>query len=209
MNIPVTNFGKEKMWWEFSLSDYIIGRLRLNLDGIILFTPRPELGFLTFSSLSFKETSIESLHRIIRLEKLSYSDWSFKLLGYLAGFLCIGVTAIYFIRKYDLLLYFDEYFNQKNYPRDNDSSDEQEDDLDIDDVINRLLEGSDDENKDEDEHELPRIQSTLCVICLDLQRNILLKPCKHFCLCENCAQSVQQCPVCRKEITMKEIVYNV
>lgn len=50
-------------------------------------------------------------------------------------------------------------------------------------------------------------QHTLCVICLTQPKSIVLLACSHLCLCENCLNSgsLQQCPVCRKDIngTMK------
>jgi hypothetical protein len=48
---------------------------------------------------------------------------------------------------------------------------------------------------------------TCCVVCLDAPRSVLLLPCKHLALCEECSQSLQGsaggtgsggcCPVCR------------
>lgn len=39
-----------------------------------------------------------------------------------------------------------------------------------------------------------------CVVCLDRQKSLLLRPCNHMCLCEACGNSVQECPLCRKTI---------
>ena len=41
-----------------------------------------------------------------------------------------------------------------------------------------------------------------CPICLTNPRNILLKPCKHLCLCNVCYKelSSRKCPICRKNI---------
>ena len=39
-----------------------------------------------------------------------------------------------------------------------------------------------------------------CVICLDKEKTILLRPCNHLCLCERCEATVQTCPLCRQGI---------
>jgi len=40
-----------------------------------------------------------------------------------------------------------------------------------------------------------------CVICLSLQRDTLIIPCRHFCVCHQCAQELRRqtnkCPICR------------
>lgn len=52
----------------------------------------------------------------------------------------------------------------------------------------------------------------LCVICKDRQKCVLLLPCKHLCVCEECADkllltSMKQCPLCRKFISNLISVY--
>ncbi len=42
--------------------------------------------------------------------------------------------------------------------------------------------------------------STDCVVCVDRPRDCLID-CVHFCLCCDCAASLQQCPICRAAIT--------
>lgn len=52
-----------------------------------------------------------------------------------------------------------------------------------------------------------------CVICRDRQKCVLLLPCKHLCLCEECADYMffsaqrQNCPLCRSEINNSMSVY--
>lgn len=36
-----------------------------------------------------------------------------------------------------------------------------------------------------------------CLICLTDQKEILLLPCKHFCVCSECFVHLDKCPVCR------------
>jgi len=40
-----------------------------------------------------------------------------------------------------------------------------------------------------------------CVVCLDRNKEMMCEPCKHFCLCEECAKTYEstsdKCPMCR------------
>lgn len=49
----------------------------------------------------------------------------------------------------------------------------------------------------------------LCVVCLDRKREILLNPCKHYCLCITCVISIHRCPVCNQKISTTEKIYHV
>jgi hypothetical protein len=197
----------QRNWWDFFSPDRMttqsilptltqccfVGRFVINSDGNFLLTTHHDLGFLPFTYISFEASSRENLKLSLSLRSLSfYSSWSFKILGYFAGFLLFGTTAVYLTRKYHLINVIRQYFYPNQPIRD--SSEEDSDEV---------------EDSSEGDSNLPTIQSTLCVVCLDLQRNVLIKPCKHFCLCAHCAQSVQQCPVCRREIRTKETIYNV
>lgn len=42
-----------------------------------------------------------------------------------------------------------------------------------------------------------------CIVCLDHRVEILLRPCNHFNLCEECSKSLNQCPTCRGAIQDK------
>ena len=48
----------------------------------------------------------------------------------------------------------------------------------------------------------------LCVICLDAPREVLLKPCKHYCLCSNCSNELRDCPICKRRIREMETIYS-
>lgn len=57
-------------------------------------------------------------------------------------------------------------------------------------------------------HDLP--ESLMCVVCCDL-RDVLLMPCKHVCVCSECALKLNPrvCPVCRTEIeTIQPVFYS-
>lgn len=51
----------------------------------------------------------------------------------------------------------------------------------------------------------------LCIICLDNKRNMLILPCRHFCLCFTCSTRFfydhDNCPICRQEIVDTVKVY--
>lgn len=40
----------------------------------------------------------------------------------------------------------------------------------------------------------------VCVVCLHRDRDVVLYPCTHFCLCRQCSESVGKCPLCREPI---------
>lgn len=42
-----------------------------------------------------------------------------------------------------------------------------------------------------------------CIVCYDQDINILLTPCNHICLCENCSLRITECPKCRSIITKR------
>eukprot|EP01063_Lacrimia_lanifica_P027529 TRINITY_DN3877_c1_g1_i1.p1 TRINITY_DN3877_c1_g1~~TRINITY_DN3877_c1_g1_i1.p1 ORF type:complete len:665 (+),score=65.73 TRINITY_DN3877_c1_g1_i1:36-2030(+) len=55
-------------------------------------------------------------------------------------------------------------------------------------------------------------QDEPCVICLDAPRGCILYPCAHLCCCVECANVVEQCPICRTKIEYRAKntkVYNV
>jgi len=35
-----------------------------------------------------------------------------------------------------------------------------------------------------------------CIVCMDRARDVLFKECKHMCVCETCAETVTECPLC-------------
>lgn len=50
-------------------------------------------------------------------------------------------------------------------------------------------------------------QATRCCICLENQKDTMLDPCGHLCMCESCAAAVQACPVCRTRIRARRKAY--
>jgi hypothetical protein len=46
-----------------------------------------------------------------------------------------------------------------------------------------------------------------CVICMDLTEQIMLRPCKHVCVCEKCNIGLKNCPLCKKVIINTERVF--
>jgi hypothetical protein len=39
-----------------------------------------------------------------------------------------------------------------------------------------------------------------CVVCLEREREVVLHPCRHYCLCIECSGHLRQCPICRRQI---------
>lgn len=51
-------------------------------------------------------------------------------------------------------------------------------------------------------------EDQLCVVCRTNPREIILLPCGHVCICEDCADDITDyCPVCRTKITQKTAAY--
>ena len=49
--------------------------------------------------------------------------------------------------------------------------------------------------------------SKLCSVCLDQDKSIMLEPCRHVCLCQECAPRVTSCPICRCTPTRRVQLY--
>uniref|UniRef100_A0A8B9GTV9 Unk like zinc finger n=1 Tax=Astyanax mexicanus TaxID=7994 RepID=A0A8B9GTV9_ASTMX len=45
-----------------------------------------------------------------------------------------------------------------------------------------------------------QLQSKKCIVCQKHDRCIVLQPCQHYVLCENCAPSKTECPYCKTKI---------
>ena len=48
----------------------------------------------------------------------------------------------------------------------------------------------------------------LCVVCQDLNRELVLKPCNHYCLCHRCSKALRECPICKSNILKTEKIYH-
>jgi len=46
-----------------------------------------------------------------------------------------------------------------------------------------------------------------CVICMENPKEILINPCKHFCLCLVCSDRVTNCPLCKQLIESKDRIF--
>ena len=46
-----------------------------------------------------------------------------------------------------------------------------------------------------------------CATCLTFDKSILFLPCKHIFCCEMCSKKLDNCPICRTEISEKIKVY--
>ena len=52
-------------------------------------------------------------------------------------------------------------------------------------------------------------ESKQCVVCMDQPRELMIRPCNHYCVCQSCARRLQKCPMCNRLINRAERVYNV
>mmetsp|Transcript_10523 Transcript_10523/g.13340 ORF Transcript_10523/g.13340 Transcript_10523/m.13340 type:complete len:86 (-) Transcript_10523:38-295(-) len=52
-------------------------------------------------------------------------------------------------------------------------------------------------------------EEMFCIVCEECEKNTLLLPCRHLCLCEKCAklENMLHCPLCRCEIKEKIKVF--
>lgn len=46
--------------------------------------------------------------------------------------------------------------------------------------------------------------NVMCVVCWENPRNVVVFPCKHLCLCENCSVNLQKCPICNQPLSHTE-----
>lgn len=52
------------------------------------------------------------------------------------------------------------------------------------------------------------LESNKCVVCLNAKKEIMITPCNHICLCEECAKKIEKnCPVCRTQISGRNKVF--
>lgn len=54
-------------------------------------------------------------------------------------------------------------------------------------------------------------EDRLCVVCVEKEKAVMLRPCNHVCLCTECSKNIRllrgMCPICRENITKTERVY--
>ncbi len=53
-------------------------------------------------------------------------------------------------------------------------------------------------------------EQRLCVICQEKEKSVVLIPCRHLCLCADCAnhEQLKLCPLCRRQIESKFVVFS-
>ena len=63
-----------------------------------------------------------------------------------------------------------------------------------------------DKDKDKDKDKEGESVLADCVICLSDERSVLVYPCRHLCLCADCAESLPvqncRCPICRQPASL-------
>ena len=78
--------------------------------------------------------------------------------------------------------------------------------------IRPIIESDDNRRNIITESTTPTSSSSLvrrCVICMVCEPNMLLGPCNHLCICQNCGSSptIHTCPICRVTIQNRTVVY--
>lgn len=48
-----------------------------------------------------------------------------------------------------------------------------------------------------------------CIVCNTRPKTILLKDCNHICVCQDCSQKIEKCPVCRQNVDKTEKIFIV
>jgi hypothetical protein len=75
----------------------------------------------------------------------------------------------------------------------------------------RILEGVEDVTQDLGEMKVTVAkiygdEDTQCKICLDADRDVVIVPCGHYCMCADCANiiagSTGKCPICRGHVNL-------
>ena len=46
-----------------------------------------------------------------------------------------------------------------------------------------------------------------CVCCLDAPKSMLMLPCRHLCVCEDCAPRMTTCPICRQPVAERQKIF--
>ena len=46
-----------------------------------------------------------------------------------------------------------------------------------------------------------------CCVCMNNPKNVILEPCYHFSICEECLKNFDKCPICRKNIELYYKIY--
>ncbi|CEL91780.1 unnamed protein product [Vitrella brassicaformis CCMP3155] len=53
----------------------------------------------------------------------------------------------------------------------------------------------------QEQNQQGRVEAAACLICQERERRLVLRPCNHFCVCQDCATQLEDCPMCRQPIT--------
>jgi len=48
-----------------------------------------------------------------------------------------------------------------------------------------------------------------CVVCMTNAKEMMIKPCKHVCVCNGCVKQLKTCPICRSNIVDTERIFIV
>eukprot|EP00054_Salpingoeca_dolichothecata_P020787 m.131903 g.131903 ORF g.131903 m.131903 type:complete len:341 (-) comp23745_c0_seq8:37-1059(-) len=74
-------------------------------------------------------------------------------------------------------------------------------------VSRRQQDESQDQQPQQHGHSSESISMPPCVICLDQERSVLFRPCRHLIACATCATKLANCPICRVRIVASDRVF--
>jgi hypothetical protein len=52
-----------------------------------------------------------------------------------------------------------------------------------------------------------KAEENLCKVCFETEMDVILMPCRHLVVCQNCAALLNSCPTCRQQIGSIQRVY--
>jgi hypothetical protein len=59
--------------------------------------------------------------------------------------------------------------------------------------------------EEEDKSDYIENEKPDCVVCFTNPKNVILLPCRHYCICQQCSESIKyhtnQCPICRENVS--------
>lgn len=180
----------------------IIGSITLNTEGEYLLTAHPKFGFFLFGDITF-----QTMASVLRSTSAAWSKASSRCWYLRVGCFCsfaISTSLLIYSRQHPGVV-AREIRAFKSY-------------------MLSLITGNEVGNTSEfiiPNNTTPSSSNmNMCVICLSEARTVLVRPCRHLCLCLTCFRDNYSndndypnpeplvCPICRVVIESHEMVYN-
>ena len=168
----------------------IIGRLTVDQSGTFHITLHPSVGMIMFKDVSFVSVAAtcRSMSNMLRSRSSFCANITNVLLGFSFAFAVGG-------------LYFNFVAAGSGFGGGGGAKTSKAGEVGVGD-IKEVKDGDNNNNNNSNDE---------CVICLTERKCVMLKPCNHICLCDNCSalseKAVSLCPICRKKWTSRERVF--